>query len=134
MGQRFKDTQGFSLMEVIVAMVIITIVGGAVVGVYHTTSRASASSKERLAAIIEAENQIEHLRANHGLVISGLDPESNAIGSSFTINNTYGHGYTTISLLNYDEDRRFALYQIVVQVESENIQPILLGGKLLVEY
>ncbi|OEH84222.1 hypothetical protein BHU72_12525 [Desulfuribacillus stibiiarsenatis] len=67
MCETIKKNQGFSLIEVIVAMVIIGIVGASFSSVVFTGSKASTSNKMKLEALMIAQDVLEEIRIQRDL-------------------------------------------------------------------
>ncbi len=57
-----SERRGFSLIECVIALLILMVTSLAIISVLHYTFKSSESARKRMAAMLLAENQLETLR------------------------------------------------------------------------
>lgn len=124
--QFWHNQKGLSLVEVIVAMVLITTIGAALSGVYFTGINANVSSQQRLEGLKIAQNQLEEIRAAR---------DANLFDDKTSLENWLsGRTAPDNWEVEFDVDKENILFQITVRVwpEGESSNPKKLSTKLLI--
>ncbi|MDN3426944.1 prepilin-type N-terminal cleavage/methylation domain-containing protein [Microbacterium sp. APC 3898] len=119
-----KNERGFTLVEVLASLVILSIVLMSFMAVFANTNRLAVSNSEKLVVINLADAYLERVKANPSEFISPFPPtkvnESKGKAlNSFEMNNKK-YKVTIKVTQTADEYNKFTLLNIVVTVNSES--------------
>jgi prepilin-type N-terminal cleavage/methylation domain-containing protein len=136
----YKSNKGVSLIEVLVAMFIVSTVVLAVSSLSFTESRIASRSKQRLEALIAAETYLEQIRADRDnkrfndvtslkiyLVSSGFEDKGTILSKKEYI----GNFERSVSI--YIDGYNDRLIQIVVEVDTPTPKAVKVGTKLYMD-
>ena len=118
MGAERRQTAGFTLIEVLVAVIIFAIAFGALVGLFQTSLRQTGTAEELRKATALAEAQLARFGRDLPLA-PGLSEGASADGAL--------RWQADISLARpVEEDAEFALYQVRIDAGRDDGTPSLI--------
>ncbi|HET7500572.1 MAG TPA: prepilin-type N-terminal cleavage/methylation domain-containing protein [Kofleriaceae bacterium] len=115
---RRRGERGFTMIEVMIALLLTAVAVMGVLGVYMVQARASSASRHSSEAAFLAQDQLEQLRTQVAVAATGSDANVNERGLASGIftrswSTTLGPGYVDIAVtVTWSEDgvaRRFVL-------------------------
>lgn len=137
---KHKNKKGFTLIETIVAMTIVMISVTVLSQVYFTAMKTSSTNKQRLEALVLAQNQLEEIRAQRDINTfnNTASFQTWLVTSGFSNQTTHFQKIQTIAAFNYDtrvyiDQTMSPLLQVVVTVKPRDANMVQIGTKFLVQ-
>lgn len=113
----FKNIKGVSLAEVLVSLAIIMTIASIYTSLYFSGTTANIKSKERLDAIIQAQNIIEELKVTDEI-------------QEGTYEITKGK-YSITQIISIDKsENNCTLYNVIIKVTTPNTSDVTISTKL----
>lgn len=135
-----KNKKAYTLLEVIIALAIILIVGASFTKVYYTSVKVSLKEKERLEALVTAQNYLEEIRGGRDEkkikdISTLLDYINKKEGEGFILDgNTLKNSKEPQIIIYYNEEVKDSFFEVIISVKKKDLkEPVLVGTKFFIE-